>query len=152
VVQVAGSGVSLETGLLAQFAGQSDTLRMALMRHEQMIYAHMQQVAACNATHHIDERLCRWLMQTRDLTMSDTLNLTQEFLSQMLGVQRSSVTLIARRLQESGLITYRRGRIRVLDAEALRDSCCECYQAINDHFARLIGWRARNDDQGSADR
>jgi hypothetical protein len=106
-----------------------------------MIYAHTQQIVACNAVHRLEERLCRWLLQTRDLIMSETLPLTQEFLAQMLGVQRSSVTLIARRLQESGLITYRWGTIQVLDVEALRDSSCECYAAINAHFERLVGWR-----------
>jgi CRP-like cAMP-binding protein len=141
VAQVGGSGLTIEMGVLSRFVSESDTLRMALMGHEQMIYAQTQQIAACNATHHVDERLCRRLMQTRDLIMSDSLPLTQEFLSQMLGVQRSSVTMVARKLQESGLIKYRRGRIQVLDVEALRVSCCECYQAINDHFERLVGWR-----------
>jgi hypothetical protein len=75
-----------------------------------------------------------------DLIRSDTLPLTQEFLSQMLGVQRTSVTLVARKLQEAGLINYRRGRIHILDVEGLQDSCCECYDAINAHFRRLIGW------------
>jgi Mn-dependent DtxR family transcriptional regulator len=70
---------------------------------------------------------------------SDTLPLTQEFLAQMLGVQRSSVTLVARKLKEAGLINYRRGRIHV-DVEGLQDSYCECYGAINAHFSRLIGW------------
>jgi Mn-dependent DtxR family transcriptional regulator len=85
-------------------------------------------------------RLSRWLLQSRDLLMSDTLPLTQEFLAQMLGVQRSSVTLIARKLQEAGLIRYRRGRIQVLEVEGLHDSCCECYAAINRHFDQLVGW------------
>jgi CRP-like cAMP-binding protein len=153
VAQVAGSGVTIEMGLLSRFVSQSDTLRLALMAHEQIIYAHTQQVAACNATHHVDERLSRWLMQTRDLLMSDSLPLTQEFLSQMLGVQRSSVTMVARKLQESGLINYSRGRIHVRDVEALRDSCCECYRAINDHFERLVGWRPGTDNGpgGTAD-
>ncbi len=86
-----------------------------------MASAQVQQVAACNALHELEERLSRWLLQTRDLHKSDTLPLTQEFLSQMLGVQRSSVTLVARKLQESD----RRGRIHVLDVEALRESSCE---------------------------
>jgi DNA-binding transcriptional MocR family regulator len=73
----------------------------------------------------------RWLLQARDLLRSDTLPLTQEFLSQMLGVQRSSVTLVASKLQEAGLINYRRGRIHILDVEGLQDSCCECYKAVN---------------------
>jgi DNA-binding transcriptional MocR family regulator len=88
-----------------------------------MASAQVQQVAACNALHELEERLSRWLLQTRDLLKSDTLPLTQEFLSQMLGVQRSSVTLVARKLQEAGLINYRRGHIHVLDVEALRESC-----------------------------
>ena len=98
------------------------------------------QCTACNALHSVTQRCCRWLLQTRDLVRSDTLPLTQEFLSQMLGVQRSSVTLVARKLQEVGLINYRRGRIHVLDVEGLHESCCECYAAINGHFHRLIGW------------
>jgi cAMP-binding proteins - catabolite gene activator and regulatory subunit of cAMP-dependent protein kinases len=105
-----------------------------------MASAQVQQVAACNALHELEERLSRWLLQTRDLHKSDTLPLTQEFLSQMLGVQRSSVTLVARKLQESGLINYRRGRIHILDVEALRESSCECYAAINRQFHRLVGW------------
>lgn len=80
-------------------------------------------------------------MQTRDLLDSDTLPLTQEFLAQMLGVQRTSLTLVARKLQESGLIKYRRGHIEVLDAVHLQDASCECYETINDHFERLVAWR-----------
>jgi CRP-like cAMP-binding protein len=141
IVQAVGSSLTIDTGVLSNFVTESETLRAALMRHELMSYAHTQQIAACNARHETEERLCRWLMQTRDLLESDTLLLTQEFLAQMLGVQRSSVTLIARRLQESGLIKYRRGHIHVLDAEHLQEASCECYATINRHFERLIGWR-----------
>jgi DNA-binding transcriptional MocR family regulator len=84
--------------------------------------------------------LSRWLLQSRDLVQSDTLPLTQEFLSQMLGVQRSSVTLVARKLQEAGLIRYRRGHIHVLDVEGLQESCRDCYAAINAHFLKITGW------------
>jgi Mn-dependent DtxR family transcriptional regulator len=94
-------------------------------------------------------QLSRWLLQTRDLIKSDTLPLTQEFLSQMLGVQRSSITLVARRLQEAGLINYRRGRIHVIDVQALRESCCECYATINRHFKRLVGWNPDFSDQAA---
>src|SRR4051812_48247194 len=141
IVQAQGSSLTIETSLFSKFASESATLREALMRHELASYAMTQQVAACNARHELEERLCRWLMQTRDLLGSDTLPLTQEFLAQMLGVQRSSLTLIARKLQESGLIKYKRGHIQVLDAVHLREGSCECYGAINHHFERLIGWR-----------
>jgi CRP-like cAMP-binding protein len=100
------------------------------MAHELMIHAHSQQIAACNAAHGLEERLCRWLLQTRDLLASDTLPPTQEFLAQMLGVQRSSVTMVARKPQESGLIRYKRGLIgtsilracRIPRADATRPS------------------------------
>src|SRR3954470_16812608 len=141
IVQADGSSLTIDTGVLSRLVSASDTLRAALMRHELVSYALTQQIAACNARHELDERLCRWLMQTRDLLESDTLPLTQECLAQMLGVHRTSVTLIARKLQESGLIKYRRGHIEVLDAIHLRDAACECYSTINDHFERLIGWR-----------
>jgi len=146
IVQAAGSSLTIDTGLFSKFASESDTLREALMRHELASYAMTQQVAACNARHELEERLCRWLMQTRDLLASDTLPLTQEFLAQMLGVQRSSLTLIARKLQESGLIKYRRGHIQVLDAVHLQEASCECYGAINRHFQRLTGWRPPEPD------
>ena len=121
VVQVESMGVITETALLKRLVKESETLRLALVRNDQSASAQTQQVAACNALHELEERLSRWLLQARDLLRSDTLPLTQEFLSQMLGVQRSSVTLVARKLQEAGLINYRRGRIHVLDIEGLLD-------------------------------
>jgi CRP-like cAMP-binding protein len=117
------------------------------MRHELASHAMTQQTAACNARHELEERLCRWLMQTRDLLGSDTLPLTQEFLAQMLGVQRTSLTLVAKTLQETGLIKYRRGHIQVLDAVHLREASCECYGAINHHLERLIGWHPSEPDR-----
>jgi len=141
IVQAEGSSLTIDTAILSKFVTESDTLRLALMRYELASHAHTQQIAACNAVHQLEHRLCRWLLQTRDLLSSDALPLTQEFLAQMLGVQRSSVTLVARKLQESGLIKYQRGHIHVEDVEALYDSSCECYETINGHFERLIGWR-----------
>jgi CRP-like cAMP-binding protein len=138
--QVGGAGLAVEVSVIKRLVRESETLRSAFARHEQMASAQIQQVGACNALHELEERLSRWLLQTRDLLKSDTLPLTQEFLSEMLGVQRSSVTLVARSLQDAGLINYRRGRIHVLDVEGLQDSCCECYATINRHFHRLIGW------------
>ena len=140
IAQVESSGVVIDPGVMKGLAGKSETLRMALVHQERALTAQTQQVAACNALHELEERLSRWLLQSRDLLQSDTLPLTQEFLSQMLGVQRSSVTMVARKLQEAGLIRYRRGHIHVLDADGLQDSSCECYAAINLHFNKLVGW------------
>ena len=119
--QVGGSGLAVEASVIKGLVRESETLRSAFARHEQVTSAQVQQAGACNGVHELEERLSRWLLQTRDLLKSDTLPLTQEFLSQMLGVQRSSVTLVARSLQEAGLINYRRGRIHVLDVEGLQE-------------------------------
>jgi len=140
IIQVRGSGFSIETRVMRPLVEQYPVLRIALASHEQMMTAHTQQVAACNTFHEIEARLSRWLLQTRDLMRSDTLPLTQEFLAQMLGVSRSSVTLVAKRLQQAGLISYRRGNIELIDIEGLRETSCECYDTINAHFHRLSGW------------
>jgi CRP-like cAMP-binding protein len=140
IVQVVMTGAAVEVGLLKQKAASSNTLREWFARHEEMMLAQVQQVAACNVLHSLEERLSRWLLQARDLLNADAVPLTQDFLSQMLGVHRSSLTLVARRLQEAGLIDYHRGNIQVRDVEALKDVSCECYDAINAHFIRLVGW------------
>jgi CRP-like cAMP-binding protein len=147
--QVGGAGLAVEVSVIKRLVRESETLRSAFARHEQMASAQIQQVGACNAMHELEERLSRWLLQTRDLIRRDTLPLTQDFLSQMLGVQRSSVTLVARSLQDAGLINYRRGRIHVLDLEGLQDTCCECYATINRHFHRLIGWKPDVNNQAA---
>lgn len=139
-VQAAGSGVMAEADCLRQLALGSETLRTTFARHEEMALAQVQRVAACNAIHSLEERLCRWLMQSYDLLDGNTLPFTQELLSQMLGAQRSSVAVVAGRLQAAGLITYHRGEIEILDVEALKSASCECYQTINAYYLRLIGW------------
>jgi CRP-like cAMP-binding protein len=140
IVQVAISGAMTDGEIINQLAAKHDTLRVSFVRHEEMLLGQVQQVAACNVLHTLEQRLARWLLQARDLLNSDLVPLTQEYLSQMLGVNRSSVTLAARRLQEAGIIDYHRGHIRLLDIDALKDVSCECYEAINAHFFRLIGW------------
>jgi CRP-like cAMP-binding protein len=104
IVQAESSGMMIQSSELKRLAHESETLRSALSSQDQASAAQTQQVAACNALHELEERLSRWLLQSRDPLQSDTLPLTQQFLAQMLWVQRSSVTLVARKLQESGLI------------------------------------------------
>jgi CRP-like cAMP-binding protein len=88
--------------------------------------------AACNALHPIEERFCRWLLQTRDRAESDTILLTQEFLSEMLGVRRTSVTEVAIKIQASGAISYSRGVIKILELDALKAISCECYETLRE--------------------
>ena len=85
----------------------------------------------------IEARLSRWLLRARDLSGSDTLDFTQEFLAELLGAQRTSVTLSAQTLKQAGLIAYKRGKIRILDVNRLREVVCECYRAVNDQYAEI---------------
>ena len=109
----------------------NQAIRELIERYTEMMLAEAQQITICNARHSAEVRLCRWLLQTRDRVESDTLPLTQEFLAEMLGVRRTTVTLVARTLQAAGLIKYRRGVIHIEDAERLKSAACECYAAIN---------------------
>jgi CRP-like cAMP-binding protein len=139
VVQVAGAAAALNVNRIRDLAQQSELFRAKLVRHEQFLLAQAQQSAACNATHTLEARLCRWLLRCRDLLESDDIPFTQECLAEMLGVRRTSVTLVAKALQNSGLIRYRRGHIKLLDLEGVRESACECYGTIKTHADRLLG-------------
>src|SRR4051812_13557925 len=113
-------------------------VRKLMIRHEQVLFAQAQQSAGCNASHTVESRMCRWLLRIRDLTGTDDIPLTQEFLAQMLGVRRSSVSLVAGTLQKAGFIKYSRGRIRLLDIAQIEAGTCECYQTVKGHYERLL--------------
>ena len=137
-MQLAGSAGTLEVDQLRRLANEFEVFRSLLIRHEQVLFAQSQQSAACNASHTVEARMCRWLLHMRDFADSDDLMLTQDFLAQMLGVRRPSVSLVANTLQKAGLIKYRRGRIRVLDVNGLKKGACECYGAVKAHYKRLL--------------
>jgi CRP-like cAMP-binding protein len=138
IVQMPGEGLAIDVPRIREAVATSRSLRIKLYEHDQTVLAQAQQSAACNALHTVEERLCRWLLRTRDLVRSNDLPLTQEFLSQMLGVRRTSVTLAAQHLQTVGLITYRRGHITIRDIEGLEEACCECHQAVKQQTQRLL--------------
>ena len=138
IVQIEGSGLICDVGGLRGVALQSNSLLSILIRHEQTLFAQAQQSTACMAEHDVVARLCRWLLRARDLAATDTLQFTQEFLAEMLGVRRTSVTVSARTLQQAGLIKYSRGAIQILDVDGLKESACECYDAVNEHHALLL--------------
>ena len=108
------------------------------MKHERVLLAQSQQSAACNALHELEARLARWLLRVRDALGSDDLALTQEFLSQMLGVRRTSVSLVANALQKAGVIKYKRGHIKILNVDGLRECACECYASVRSMSDRLM--------------
>jgi CRP-like cAMP-binding protein len=97
----------------------------------------VQQTAACNALHPVEARLSRWLLQARDRLESNNIKLTHEFLSQMLGVRRTTVTVVANMLQQAGLIRYHRGQIEIVDRAGLEARACECYEAIRRHVEEI---------------
>jgi len=109
IVQVAGVASMINADALRGLSHEFPPLQSLLIRHEQVLLAQAQQSAGCNASHAVEARMCRWLLRIRDLTQSDEMSLTQEFLAQMLGVRRTSVSLVAGTLQRSGIINYRRG-------------------------------------------
>jgi CRP-like cAMP-binding protein len=139
IVQVAGPACRLPVKTLAEAVRSSPSLLEEVARHAQSTIVQSAQATACNALHDVEGRMCRWLLMTQDRLMSSLLPLTQEHLSIMLGVQRTTVTAVAQELQEAGLISYSRGKIRVLSREGLQRRACECYAAIENAAALLVG-------------
>src|SRR3954451_14359877 len=137
IVQVAGDASIVGSDTRRTLANEFEPLRSVLIRHEQVLFAQAQQSAGCNASHSVEARMCRWLPRIRDLTRSDEIALAQEFLAQMLGVRRTSVSLVASTLQKADFIKYRRGHIKILDAARLQSGACECYQKVKDRYQTL---------------
>jgi CRP-like cAMP-binding protein len=137
IVQVPGNGLLLDVDVARQVARDSELFRTAIIRHEQIILAQAQQSAACNAAHNLDQRLARWLLRVRDVTGSDTFDLTQEFIANMLGVRRTSVSIIANTMLKAGRISYRRGHISIDQLEELQAAACECYSTVKNLYDRM---------------
>jgi CRP-like cAMP-binding protein len=133
VVQLAGRALRIDISNFHQAVTGSSA-----MSANDVLVANLQQSAACNAIHELEARLARWLLHARDRHDADTLPLTHEFLSQMLGVRRTTVTLAARTLQNAGMIRYRRGLIEILDRDGLEAVSCECYGAVRRNIARIF--------------
>lgn len=138
IVQMAGSALAIEVDRIRALTDKYKVFRSMLIRHEQVMFAQSQQSAACNASHSVEARMCRWLLRMRDLGDSDDLTLTQDFIAQMLGVRRPSVSIVANTLQKAGFIKYRRGNIRILDVPGLKKESCECYETVKSHYDRLL--------------
>jgi CRP-like cAMP-binding protein len=144
IVQIAGPAHRMGVQAFREVYGQCPAFRNLATRYGDFVTVQAQQSAACNIMHEIPERLARWLLKSRDLVAGDTLPLTQEFLSHMLGVRRASVTTAAQTLEAAGLIDYGRGRIKILNVDGLRESACECYQTVKNHYNFLFPGAARD--------
>jgi len=139
MVQGAGQAVKLKAKSLHAEFGRGGELQHLLLRYTQALITQISQTAVCNRLHSVEQRLCRWLLMTHDRTHSDELQMTQEFISNMLGVRREGVTHAAQNLQEKGLISYVRGHIKILDRQKLEESVCECYEVVRAEHNRLFG-------------
>jgi len=137
-VQIAGAAWRIEGPKFLDLYQESVPFRTLINKFQNLILLQAQQSAACHALHTVEARLCRWLLQSQDVTESDIVPLTQEFLSHMLGVRRSSVSLCAHALQAAGLIRYARGQIKVLNRDGLKESACECYEVIREHADKAV--------------
>ncbi len=139
VVQGAGRAVKLRAKSMHIEFSRGGEFQHLLLRYTQALITQISQTAVCNRMHSMEQRLCRWLLMTHDRTHSDELQMTQEFISNTLGVRREGVTHAAQNLQEKGLISYVRGRIRILDRPKLEAHVCECYEVVRAEYSRLFG-------------
>lgn len=137
IAQVSGASLRVPAADLSELARTSFQARGLLLRYNQSLLVQAAQVAACNRLHPVEERCARWLLMTHDRVRRDEFLLTQEFLSQMLGVRRARVNVAAGILQRAGLIRYSRGRIRLTDREGLEAASCECYGVVRAEYDRL---------------
>ena len=138
VVQSGGAAYRLKAQILKEEFGQSGALQHLFLRYTQSLLTQMAQTAVCNRHHTVEQQLCRWLLMSLDRLPSNKLTMTQELISNMLGVRREGVTESAGRLQSQGVIQYSRGIITVLDRPKLEKICCECYRVVKIESDRLL--------------
>ena len=138
IVQSAGTAYRLPAAkMMAEFT-RGGTIQHLLLRYTQALITQMTQTAVCNRHHSVDQQLCRWLLLSIDRLASPELRMTQELIANMLGVRREGVTEAAGKLQHAGVISYRRGHIKVLDRTKLEGLSCECYEVVRRESARLL--------------
>jgi CRP-like cAMP-binding protein len=136
VVQIPGTALRMSGSACKRAFDESAAVRGILLRSTAAWLNQSAQTAACNRVHTIEKRCARWLLMSSDRIHSDTVPMTHEFLSSMLGVQRTGITSIARMLGRAGLIRYRRGQVTIVDRTGLEATACECYRMDRDRLAR----------------
>lgn len=128
----------VESEIIVQLFGELEVFHNIVLRYVFALMKQLSQTGVCNHFHTIETRLCRWLLIMRQNAKSDTMQLTQEFLSHMLGVQRTSIGFVAGALQTAGIIRYRRGKLEILDIERLEECACECYHIVEDEYNKYL--------------
>lgn len=137
--QIPGELMRMPVSVLRAEVECGSPLVMILQRYTQALFTMLAQHTACNRLHQIEQRCARWLLMTEDRVGMDTFPLTQEFLSQMLGVRRASVSEVARKFENAGYVRYQRGIMTILDRAGLEAICCECYRIIKTEYDRMLG-------------
>ena len=143
--QVPGKAYRLPVKVFKKETNRNGTWNGNINLYTQAFFTQMAQSVTCNRLHSMAKRCARWLLMTHDRVPGDEFELTQQFLSQMLGVRRTGVSEVAGRLQRGGLITYRRGHITILNRKGLEKASCECYQVVRREFERLLGPEANRE-------
>ena len=138
IVQVPGEALRMPEAVLREHVSRDGPLRRLLVLYHTAFLAQISQAVACNGLHSVHQRCCRWLLMTLDRAHVDVFPMTHEFLAEMLGVRRSTVSEVLEPFQAQGLIRYSRGKCTVLDREGLKAGSCECYRRINEEFKRLF--------------
>src|SRR5271165_7010499 len=139
IVQVPGEALRMAADVLREEVSRDSSLRRLLVLYHTAFLAQASQAVACNGLHSVHQRCCRWLLMTQDRAHSDMFPMTHEFLAQMLGVRRSTVSEVLKPFQEEGLIRCSRGKFTVIDRKGLKAGSCECYRVIAKEFERLFG-------------
>ena len=139
LTQIPGQAVRVKAQIIKEAFDRGGALRHILHRYIHTTIVVGSQSAACNRLHHLEARLCRWLLMSSDGVGSEELSLTQDFLGTMLGVRRAGVSEAACQLMDKGLIRYQRGRIQIVDKKSLETAACECYGVVKAEYDRLLG-------------
>lgn len=137
--QISGDAWKMRADVFKDKVTAGSQLHALLQRYTQALFNLIAQSSACNRLHSIEERMCRWMLMTQDRVGTNEFPLTQEFIAQMLGVRRPSVSVVAAILQKAGLISYSRGKMTILEREGLEAASCECYGVVKGEFERLVG-------------
>jgi len=138
LIQVSGDLLRMTAKDFRLELKRSSTLRDVAQRFAKVLMNHISQSVVCNRIHPVEKRICRWLLMTHDRVGLDDIGLTQQFVSQMLGVRRPSVTVVAGTLRQAGLIKYSRGKMAILNRKGLEAGACECYQIVKRESERLL--------------
>jgi CRP-like cAMP-binding protein len=137
VVGIAGEAVRMDARVLKDQFMRGGSFQRLLLQYTGKLIAQISLTAACNRKHTLEKRLCRWLLLIRDRVASDELIMTQEFIANMLGGRRETVTVAAGRLQDAGFIHYTRGHLRIVDRKGLEETVCECYRSVKQQCERV---------------